>query len=375
MKKKFILFILIFTISLCIIPRQKAFASTSYSDVISNLTSNYNNVYMLRYHVTNSWYNGYGNNFTSAGYHVLLIGENYPRDIVIANGYPIIYYNSNKYPHHSYSSTQYSDQFNEQGGYFNCYPSSTYYPDSNKVDYQVLVLIKGSFNNHPDNSNVFYDYDDFIDSITPKWYETLYQSFIDYLNEFGLDNPGLLGLVDWFSDLWTVKVGEGEGEQTIDIITPTPTPTPLPTPTPIPYQTQLVPDGNGGYNITYIFNDPSGIPTSAPQPPTNQPQQTQSVNNDDDWEYPYYNNPNNKDDPFKLDIPWYLKFTFKNTVTSLDDFQDGMDAIVENVNDQDDNINIVMDSMGLFPNDWLLIIGFIAAMPLVGGLISRLLKG
>ena len=52
-----------------------------------------------------------------------------------------------------------------------------------------------------------------------------------------------------------------------------------------------------------------------------------------------------------------------------------MDAIVENVNDQEDNINVVMDSMGLFPNDWLLMIGFIGAIPLVGGLISRLLKG
>lgn len=206
----------------------------------------------------------------------------------------------------------------------------------------------------------------------PTWYEQLFQDFLDAAG--AAITGGVEGFLDWLSEAWTVPVGEGEDELAIELITPIPTPTPTPMPTPIPYQTQLTPDGNGGFNITYIYVNPSGTPTSAPMPPTNPPSGSDPVD-DDDFEYPYYNNPVNSDDPYELDIPWYLKFKFKGVTTSLNDFQTGIDETVDMVNDNQENIDIVMDSVGLFPSDWLLIFGFIGSIPLVGGIISRLLKG
>ena len=351
MKKKIILFFILFALSLSLIPKVSAHADTTYYEIGSCYINN-EGVYTLyctnevaRYPMMNQSRYLYVKQGSTGSY-----------------GYPTYYYNPNNNSYNQVSVGLYcksayiiSDQFtqvnlyNDVFGYY-CYVYSNYddYYQSIPEEYQPEI---------PSD---------------PTWYEELMNLFVDYLGDFGFD--ALDGFIDWLGDLWTVRVGEGEDELALELITPTPTPTPVPTPTPIPYQTQLVPDGNGGFNITYIYPDPSGNPTSGPQPPTNQPQPTQVIVNNK-WEYPYYENPTNQDDPYSFDVPWYLKFSFNGVTTSLSDFQDGMDAVVENVNDQDENISVVMDSMGLFPSDWLLMIGFIGAIPLVGGLISRLLKG
>lgn len=236
----------------------------------------------------------------------------------------------------------------------------------------LAVNIRGNFIDNSNNELVFESVDEYDDYLNPPpepltWYEELFNDFIDYI--YAGIGGGINGFVEWLQEAWVTPVGEGEDELAIDLITPPP---PTPTPTPIPYQTVLQPDNNGGYQIQYIYPDPSGNPTSAPQPPNNT-----NINNNygSNFEYPYYDNKTNKDDPYVLDIPWYLRFIFKGQTTSLSDFQDGIDATIETVNNSEEQINTVMDSMSIFPSEWLLMIGFIGAIPLVGGIISRLLKG
>lgn len=249
--------------------------------------------------------------------------------------------------------------------------------------FDQVVVIKGTLNisnAYPQNTywGSLDDYNDYLESIQPKWYETLWQDFVNFITDFlpDLATPGnpasLTKLAEWLQDSFTVNVGEGEDDLANQIFV-SPLPTPTPTPTPIPYQTVMSPDGNGGYSIQYIYNNPSGTPIITSQPP----QQNVSIDVDNNFEYPYYENPENKDNPFKFKIPWYLKLVLKNNdidIDTLDNTYQSAQGLV-----QDDDVITAVDEVyngfQVLPSSWLLLIGAIASLPLFAALIRRFLGG
>lgn len=240
-------------------------------------------------------------------------------------------------------------------------------------DYSYTINIRGSFNFTP----TFDSWDDFIDDITPDptWWEIIKNKLIDIAGDIALGDKlkGFIDVLEWGLDLWTVKVGEGEPERWEIDVEPPPSPTPLPTP--IPYQTVMTPDNNGGFTIQYIYNNPSGTPEAHPQPPANV---TNTTNNyGDDFEYPYYENPENKDNPFRLKIPWYLKLILNNNDIPIDTLDDHYDVAQYQVQSDDvlEAVDTVYDGFQVIPSDWILLLGAIACLPLFAALIHRMLSG
>lgn len=223
--------------------------------------------------------------------------------------------------------------------------------------------------------------EDYEESIQPKptWWEILKENaqrvVRDIANILGIGSAidAAIDLDNWLGDLFTVKVGEGELERwQIDVDPP---PSPTPTPTPIPYQTVMTPDNNGGFTIQYIYNNPSGTPEVHPQPPANV---TNTTNNyGDDFEYPYYENPENKDNPFRLKIPWYLKLILNNNDIPIETLDDHYDVAQYQVQSDDvlEAVDTVYDGFQVIPADWLLLLGAIACLPLFAALLHRMLSG
>lgn len=213
----------------------------------------------------------------------------------------------------------------------------------------------------------------------PTWWEKLKENaqrvIRDIADILGIGSAidAAIDLDNWLGDLFTVKVGEGELERwQIDVDSP---PSPTPTPTPIPYQTVMTPDNNGGFTIQYIYNNPSGTPEVHPQPPANV---TNTTNNyGDDFEYPYYENPENKDNPFRLKIPWYLKLILNNNDIPIETLDDHYDVAQYQVQSDDvlEAVDTVYDGFQVIPSDWILLLGAIACLPLFAALIHRMLSG
>lgn len=210
----------------------------------------------------------------------------------------------------------------------------------------------------------------------PSWWDILKENaqrvIRDVLQLVGVPIDAAIDLDNWLSDLFTVKVGEGEDSLANQINTE-PLPTPTPTPTPIPYQTVMTPDNNGGFTIQYIYPDPSGTPTAHPQPPSN----NITNNYGSDFEYPYYENPENKDNPFQLKIPWYLKLILNNNDIPIETLDDHYLVAQNQIQSDDvlDAIDTVYNGFQVIPTDWLLLLGAIACLPVFASLISRMLNG
>lgn len=251
--------------------------------------------------------------------------------------------------------------------------------NSSFVSIDHYIVYKGTLNTQgfetPEQS--FDNWQEYEDYINPPpepttWYEDLYDSFLGVIEAIAsIATGGLSDLVEAFTDFWTVKVGGDEGDMFFptDIIIASPTPTP----TPIQYQTVIAPttdpQGNVVYEYKYVYNNPSGTPIITSSPPINN-------NNGDSFDYPYYDNPDNRNNPYKLKIPWYLKLIFGNKIVDETTLDDSVNVIQDYMNDDDINngVTTVYDGMSAIPTDWLILIGVIASIPLFGCFISRLLS-
>lgn len=254
-------------------------------------------------------------------------------------------------------------------------------------NFSLVICLKGSAINDSSSIDQYFeslqDYEDFINPPEPEpdptWWEKLKENaqrvIRDIADILGIGSAfdSAIDLDNWLGDLFTVKVGEGELERWQIEVDPLPSPTP--TPTPIPYQTVMTPDNNGGFTIQYIYNNPSGTPEAHPQPPANV---TNTTNNyGDDFEYPYYENPENKDNPFRLKIPWYLKLILNNNDIPIETLDDHYDVAQYQVQSDDvlEAVDTVYDGFQVIPSDWILLLGAIACLPLFAALIHRMLSG
>ena len=220
------------------------------------------------------------------------------------------------------------------------------------------------------------DYEDYINPPPPDptWYDEMYESFLGVVESIAtIATGGLSELVEAFTDFWVVPVGGDEGDMFFptDIVMASPTPTP----TPIQYQTVIAPttdpQGHVVYEYKYVYNNPYGTPIITSSPPVNN-----ITYNGDSFDYPYYDNPDNRNNPYKLKIPWYLKLIFGDKIVDETTLDDSVNVIQDYMNDDDinDGVTTVYEGMSAIPTNWLILIGVIASIPLFGCLISRLLS-
>lgn len=337
----------------------------------------------------------FASTYYEVGYCIIKQYDNY-----IAPGFYTLYCNNAENARYPYS---YSNYLYLKVGQIGSVGFQTYIFDTRNNEYKPVII--GRYldiayidqNTNPSNqftdsiilndslgtSIIYANYDEFLNNVPPEylpeeptWWDILKENaqrvIRDVLELAGIPVDAAIDLDNWLSDLFTVKVGEGEDSLANQINTE-PLPTPTPTPTPIPYQTVMTPDNNGGFTIQYIYNNPSGTPTAHPQPPSN----NITNNYGSDFEYPYYENPENKDNPFKLKIPWYLKLILNNNDIPIETLDDHY-LVAQNQIQSDDvleAIDTVYNGFQVIPTDWLLILGAIACLPVFASLISRMLNG
>lgn len=127
-------------------------------------------------------------------------------------------------------------------------------------------------------------------------------------------------------------------------------PTPTPYPTQIPYQQQVVPDGNGGFTVQYVYLNPSGTPVTATAPP---PEPTYTIKITDSPQYDISGVP----------------------VPPADGLQDAIDAIDDNIDEYQVGFEAVQGSFSTLPIKWYFFFGVPAAILLIAGIIRSLLGG
>lgn len=314
--------------------------------------------------------------YENAGYYMrygYTINENSYINVLSNNHIRIEYAIPLGYSQPQSSFNTLSEAFEYDQSYFS-------YSGSSQISWYGEIVYIGDINIVGSSENLYSEeeYNNIINPPEPEltWWDILKENaqrvIRDILELSGIPVDAAIDLDNWFSDLFIVKVGEGEDSLANQINTE-PLPTPTPTPTPIPYQTVMTPDNNGGFIIQYIYNNPSGTPTAHPQPPSN----NITNNYGSDFEYPYYENPENKDNPFKLKIPWYLKLILNNNDIPIETLDDHY-LVAQNQIQSDDvleAIDTVYNGFQVIPTDWLLILGAIACLPVFASLISRMLNG
>lgn len=232
-----------------------------------------------------------------------------------------------------------------------------------------LVTVKGTVtytgNDKPDN---FYgNYDDYLDTITPKWYEVMWDTLADYFQ-----NPVPFG---WFKNLIDRIFGNNNNGGTISENVNIAEPTLAPTPTPIPYTTVVIPKtdivtGDTVYETNYYYINPSGTPIVTSSPPTNSP--ASGGGGGGSTEYVPVGG-----DPFSIPaVNWLTSATIGDAnYDGIDSINEGMGSIDSIGSEYTDGMNAVQESTGTLPTSWLLLIGIAAAIPLLAGIVSRFLGG
>lgn len=216
----------------------------------------------------------------------------------------------------------------------------------------------------PPEGSFYGTYGEYEETLIPKWYESAWDTFVDYFT-----NPVPF---QWFKNLID-RVFDDDDETTISDNVNLASPTLTPAPTPIPYSTVVIPktDINTGetyYETNYIYANPGGTPIVQPYPPTNTP--LGNTGGSGDNYYPVDGEP--------LKLP---KLKWLNPVTIGDSNYDGIDSIYDGLSSVDDigseytdGISAVSDATSVLPTKWLMLIGIAAAIPLLAGIISRFLS-
>lgn len=282
---------------------------------------------------------------------------------------------------------------NDSGSYFNKYWDLNFDPIINPDEdlgsfnsgfanvpvggYDVILGYRSMFTYGTGTYTLYPNEESYIEHYYPppdlSWYEEMFSEFVGAIEGIAsVVTGGFSNLVEAFTEFWVIPVGGDEGDMFFptDIVIASPTPTP----TPMQYQTVIAPttdpQGNVIYQYKYVYNNPFGTPIITDSPPVN------NYGGGDSFDYPYYENPDNKDNPYKLKIPWYLKLIFGNKIVDETTLDDSVNVIQDYMNDDDINhgVTTVYDGMSAIPTDWLILIGVISSIPLFGCLISRLLS-
>lgn len=284
---------------------------------------------------------------------------NYGKTFYISNnsvhtnkGYTIDYYDSNFNPLDSPDTNIPDGTFGNTYGF----------------DFVICIRVQGThFNNTSNNGSYFPTIDDYLESIKPKWYEVVWDTFKDYMT-----NP-ILG--DWFVNLINRVFGDDNNGGTIAENVIISAPTLAPTPTPIPYSTVVIPktdiiSGDTVYETNYYYINPSGTPIITNSPPTNSPS-SGGVGGGSTEYVPIGG------DPFSIPaVNWLTSATIgDNNYDGIDNINDGMGSIDAIGSEYSDGMSAVQDSTGTLPTSWLLLIGIASAIPLLAGIVSRFLGG
>jgi len=256
--------------------------------------------------------------------------------------------------------------------------SSPNYGTNNEITYwdvyfwQPFTLYNGDINNdYPDFVELS---EDFINTGEPEeeptWYEEAWDIFKSWLGNTPWDDNNIVTMI---SDFWKKWTNGGNDPTDINIVgysTPTPQPTPTPKPTPIQYSVSLI-DINGGQEIIYNYVDPtSGLPTSSPYNP-NIDITIQSGGSGTTITTP---------------VPVILATgtpEFQNILFTSEDSTDleinvgqigeYVDVIENGLIENTDAMEEVSNIFSMLPNNWFMIIGIIACIPIIAAVISRFL--
>lgn len=243
-------------------------------------------------------------------------------------------------------------------------------PDHNGYDVIARLLKQGhGFSSREaalDDALISQDLD--FDSGVSGWGANLShqpQFFGEFVNNTGEDLPFYKPPApdlptpseDWISDMWDwfmyimgwgddpsiIQITGGDKIQT-EIVTPTPSPTQTPTPSPTPYILPIKDATNG----TVIWN--VELPQTGGGGDT--------INNYDVDGF----------DIFDVD----LKIGNGGTSKPKDDLNNVMRTNNDYIQDMD--VSAVKESFSVLPVDWYIMIGVLASLPIIAGLISKMLK-
>lgn len=253
----------------------------------------------------------------------------------------------------------------QNSGYTNTTTSGTLFSFSGTV-----IVLQGIVN----YSGYKYTWDEWEDFINPPpapdpWYKQIWNSVRDYMN-----NPpwGENNIFDTLNDIWNVFTHSNDDPNPINYdilkqLTPTPYPTTSPVPTNIPYSTLLKPDANGNLVINYLYNNPQGTPTESPYNPNG----NNGNGNGSSTYIPDKNNPLPVEVYPKENMMPYAYNQNEFNINNIDDYTDGftqpLDEYIENVPD-------VLSVFSIIPDELYIVIGCIACIPLVSGIIKAFMK-
>lgn len=355
MKIKISIFIIVTSI-ICVF-----YSNTNvYAETINNIMA-YKNVAFVSYRLTtNIWTGGIQ---YKAGYYNYYVCSDYNTPITFngttVSNYYIEYWlrppRENNYPAADsvlFESSDFTSAYNVN-------------LTTNTTD-RICICIKGNVSSTSDN---FYPtYEDYEESLNPKvyWYDEMW----NWLEE-DLKKP--LGFI-WFKNLIDSVFGD-DSEGTISNNVTLGNPTLAPTPTPIPYTTVVIPKtdmitGDTCYETNYYYVNPSGTPIVTGSPPTNS-----SPNNVGGNGNQTYNPIDGK--PYSIPrLDWMTSVDIDgNGYDGIDSIADGMSSIDDIGSEYTDGLSAVQDASGTLPTSWLLLIGIVAAIPLLAGIVSRFLGG
>ena len=296
------------------------------------------------------------------------------------NNYILLYYGNTQPTFNKYSSNPDRYEVRPTIGYYTFRPynsdapSHTSYPYMDWTDdaSHPLTLYSADANvEYPDNVIISNDFQNTGDPLPePKWYEDAWDIFKAWLGNTPWDDNNIVTMISDFWKKWTNGDNEPDDINIIGYSTPTPQPTPTPKPTPIPYSVSLI-DINGGQEIIYNYVDPtSGLPTSSPY------------------------NPNiditiqggGSSTTITTPVPVILATgtpEFQNILFTSEDSNDleinvgqigeYVDVIENGLIENTAAMEEVSNIFSILPNNWFMIIGIIACIPIIAAVISRFL--
>lgn len=284
---------------------------------------------------------------------------------------PVVYFDSNNVFHidnrskvYSQFSMYYNSFLPASSGNLRSNDSNTY----NSFYYQcrdnTIIMLKGSFTS---SSSVIVSYDDWLNPPPDTtWYEDAWEIFKDWLGGTPWSFPSLVGSIKDFWNKWLFHRHSPSDINTYDFATPTPKPTPLPLPTPIPVTTVLVDNGNGSTTIIYEYPDPtSGVITQSPYNPNGENGGGERVDLIQPIEVVQVTQP-----PGEAFTP-ISSVSGDIDVSSIGEY---IEVIENGLEDNLEGIEVIGDIFSFIPQGWYLLIGVIAAIPILCAAISRMLR-